>query len=88
MAMVDDDGIYPRTINEDLIAVGLTLDGDNDVGKATTGTLLVSSVALMNLEAASASDVARFNEHESLMYNSIKCPGLSSRMTLLKSLKL
>jgi hypothetical protein len=64
VTMDDDDVIYPRIINEDLIACGLTPDDIDDVGDATTA-LFGRSVASINLEAAPASDGAGSNDHHS-----------------------
>ncbi|CAD6334004.1 unnamed protein product [Miscanthus lutarioriparius] len=65
VTMDDDDVDYPKTINEDLIAFGLTPDDVEDVGGAAAA-LFGSSVALINLEVAPASDVAGSNDHDSL----------------------
>ena len=65
VTMDDDDVDYPKTINEDLIAFGLTPDDVEDVGGAAAA-LFGSSAAPINLEVAPASDVAGSNNHESL----------------------
>jgi hypothetical protein len=71
VTMDDDDVVYPRIINEDLIACGLTPDDIDDVGDATTA-LFGRSVAPINLEAAPASDGAGSNDHDSHISTSDK----------------
>jgi hypothetical protein len=62
----DDDAIYPKSINEDLIACRLAPNDADNEGD-TIDAFLGSSVASINLETTSTSGVVGSNNHKSFM---------------------
>jgi hypothetical protein len=68
----DDNGRYPRTINDELIELGQLPDDVDDMGDADVVLFGVSSSAApIDLEAAApVSDAAGSNEHDSLAFSS------------------